>query len=123
MKRSSAAPLTRARSDSGEDLIDIDQGKVLMTCDPTTLGTKELVLAPPQALRLSSRLWPGYGSRGSAAGLLRSLCRTRARAHERAHRGTLRGRLPYRGRGGSRVACFQGEEQEHRLQEEKIRTA
>lgn len=41
MKRSAAAPLMRVRSDSGEDLIDIDQNKVLMTCDPATLGTKE----------------------------------------------------------------------------------
>lgn len=33
--------LMRVHADSGEDPIHIDQRKVLITCDPTTVGTKE----------------------------------------------------------------------------------
>lgn len=39
-QRSSGAAAEQ-HADSGEDPIHIDQRKVLITCDPTTVGTKE----------------------------------------------------------------------------------
>jgi len=41
MKRGPAMHLMGSHSGSGEDSIDIDQGKVLIVCAPTTLDTKE----------------------------------------------------------------------------------
>lgn len=115
MKSGAAANIMCIRNDGGDDRIDIDQRKVLMTCDATTLGYKGVFVARRHFILVLICAPAGR------AGLRppREPCEMTAIALQHpepvgCH--TLRGVFPYHsGELESMFTCFEREEQENWL--------